>query len=147
MKNTIVLLAFLLLSTTFFGQDKEDKHEQIKALKTAFITTELSLTSQESEKFWPVYNAFETKQNELRLKKMKFYQTKLENELDKISEKEANNLLKQSESIEEALYNNRKNLYSDLKSVLSAVKILKLKSAEENFNKKLLKKYRGKKNN
>jgi len=32
--------------------------ERIKALKVAYITKELNLTSAEAEKFWPVYNEY-----------------------------------------------------------------------------------------
>lgn len=32
--------------------------ERIKALKVAYITKELNLTSAEAEKFWPVYNDY-----------------------------------------------------------------------------------------
>lgn len=142
MKKTIVFLLLLCSGFTLLAQDKENKHEQIKALKTAFITSELALTSQESEKFWPIYNNFEEKQNNLRQQKMKFYSEKSA-DFDKISEKEASSLLSQIQAIEDEIHQNRKKLIADLKSTISTVKIIKLKKAEENFNKKLLKQYKG----
>ena len=39
--------------------------EKIKAERVAFITSEVGLTSQEAEAFWPVYNKIEDEQNEL----------------------------------------------------------------------------------
>lgn len=36
-----------------------NKGETIEALKVAFITKNLSLTSDEAQKFWPIYNAYE----------------------------------------------------------------------------------------
>ena len=40
-------------------------------MKIAFITTELNLTPDEAAKFWPVFNAFEEKQRELKQEKIK----------------------------------------------------------------------------
>jgi hypothetical protein len=63
-----------------------------------------------------------------------------------VSEKEAATLLSQMESSEEELHQLRKKFISNLKSVIPAVKILKLKKAEEDFNRKLLQQYRNKRN-
>ena len=138
------LFAALLFCISFIGfaQDEPSKKEQIKALKTAFITSELSLTSQEAEKFWPIYNAFEDKQFELRHEKMKSYMKRMEADLDTMSEKEAAVLLAQMESVEEETHQLRKKLVADLKNVISSHKIIKLKKAEEDFNRNLLKQYR-----
>ena len=65
-----------------------------------------------------------------------------DDDLDKLSDKDALSLLVQIESIEEELFTNRKKLTLNLKSVLPAIKILKLKRAEENFSKKLLEQYK-----
>ena len=70
---------FLLLSVITYGQNErlKEKRDQIKAMKVAFLTSELNLTSDEAEKFWPVYNAYDDKQFELRHQKMKTYARKL----------------------------------------------------------------------
>lgn len=62
--------------------------------------------------------------------------------LDKISEKEALTLLSKMEDTDEELYLIRKKFVKDLKEILPAVKILKLRKSEENFNRKLLHQYR-----
>ncbi|PKP16518.1 MAG: sensor of ECF-type sigma factor [Bacteroidetes bacterium HGW-Bacteroidetes-23] len=140
-KSSIYILLFCLIfvSTAFAQGGKRDK---IKTLKTAFITTELSLTQQEAEKFWPIYNAFEEKQFELRHNKMKSYMKRMDSDLDTMSEKDASTLLTQMESVEEETHQLRKKLVADLKSVISSHKIIKLKKAEEDFNRSLLKQYR-----
>ncbi|PWA09400.1 sensor of ECF-type sigma factor [Flavobacterium laiguense] len=138
-------ILFLFMSFTFYAQGErmKEKKEQIKAMKVAFLTTELNLTSNEAEKFWPIYNTFDDKQFELRHKKLKGSYRKMDNdELDKLSEKEAKVLLNQIESNEEELFQLRKKFISNLKDVLPAIKIIKLKKAEENFSRKLLQQYR-----
>jgi Spy/CpxP family protein refolding chaperone len=142
-----LLIAFISLNA--FAQDGSfvrKKKEQIKALKVAFITDELSLTSDEATKFWPLFNAFEDKQQEIKKQKLKGYLNRIDDDsFDNLSEKEASTMLAQMESSEEELYQLKKKFVASLKGVISPVKILKLKKAEENFNRKLLQQYRNNK--
>jgi Spy/CpxP family protein refolding chaperone len=145
-KHIFTILLFLL-SISFYPQGKKmlEKKEQINALKVAFITNNLSLTSAEAERFWPIYNTFEEKQFDLKRQKSISYNKKMVDEtLDKMSDKEALAVLTQMEAIEDELFQLRKKLIINLKSILSPVKIIKLKKAEEEFNKKLLQQYKNK---
>lgn len=143
--KTFLILLFLLSIPSFAQQEMSEKKEQIKALKVGFITNELSLTTEEASKFWPIYNAFDDKQFELRHQKMKAFKARMDDEaLDKMSEKEAAALLAQMESNEDELCQLRKKFISTLKGVLPAKKIIKLKKAEDSFNRKLLQQYRNK---
>jgi hypothetical protein len=143
--NKIALIIILLFSIQSFAQPKiEEKKEQIRALKVGFITNELALTADEAAKFWPLYNAYDDKQFELRHQKMKAYRGRINTDVEKMSEKEASNLLAQMESNEDELYQIRKKFVTALKGILPSVKIIKLKKAEDDFNKKLLEQYRNK---
>ena len=147
--NKILPILLIFISFNFYaqGEKMKEKKEQIKALKVAFLTTELELTSSESEKFWPVYNAFDDKQFELRHLKMKAFMGRMDdNAMDKMSEKEANSFLNQMESNEDELYMLRKKFITTLKGILPATKIIKLRKSEEDFNRKLLQQYRDKGN-
>jgi len=149
MKINNILVAFVLLvSVNTFGQGGRllrEKKEQIKAMKVAYITSELSLTPEEAAKFWPLYNAFEDKQHEIRAQKLKGYLDRIDDEsFDNVSEKEAATLLAQMESTEDELHQAKKKFIASLKGVISPLKILKLKKAEEGFNRKLLQQYRNK---
>ena len=64
--------------------------------------------------------------------------------VEKLSEKEANSLLAQMETIEENLFALRKKFIKDLNGVIGAKKIIKLKKAEDDFNRQLLKQMRDK---
>jgi Spy/CpxP family protein refolding chaperone len=145
--KTILPVLLFFVSFTFFAQGErmKEKKEQIKALKVAFFTTELDLTTSEAERFWPVYNTYDDKQFEIRHKKMKAFMYRMDNDaLDKMSEKEASTLLSLLSNSEEDLFLLRKKLNNDLKEILPSVKIIKLKKAEDNFNRKLLHQYRDK---
>lgn len=148
-KHLLVFIFTIITSFSFAqnGRLMKQKKEQVKSLKVAFITSELDLTADESAKFWPLYNAFDEKQSEIRRTKMKSYLDRMDSEnFENVSEKEAATLLSQIESSEEELHQLRKKFISNLKSVIPAVKILKLKKAEEDFNRKLLQQYRNKRN-
>jgi Spy/CpxP family protein refolding chaperone len=141
----ILLIIILFLSIHSFAQPPmREKKEQIKALKVGFITNELSLTPDEAAKFWPIYNAYDDKQFELRHQKMRAFKDRMDDDLDKMSDKEASALLAQMESNEDELCQSRKKFIASLKGVLSPIKIIKLKKAEDDFNRKLLQQYRGK---
>jgi Spy/CpxP family protein refolding chaperone len=145
-KNILPILLFLV-SFSFYAQSEktDEKREKIKAYKVSFLTTELELTSNEAEKFWPIYNAFDDKQYELRHDKMKAYWRKLDDgNVNSISEKEAATLLSQIESTDKELFVLRQKYMANLKKVLSPKKILKLKKSEDDFNRKLLKQYKEK---
>ncbi|MFD2940759.1 sensor of ECF-type sigma factor [Flavobacterium notoginsengisoli] len=145
-KNILPLLLFLT-SFSFFAQNGkiDEKREKIKAFKVSFLTTELELTSTEAEKFWPIYNAYDDKQFDLKHLKMKTYLRKLNDDnINNLSEKDAVTLLSQIESTDKELYVLREKYMASLKKVLSAKKILKLKKSEDDFNRKLLQQYRDK---
>lgn len=142
-------ILFLLLTLSFYSygqQSVTEKKDKIRALKVTYFNAELDLSSSESDKFWPIYNVYDDKQFEIRHIKIKTYRNLMKDQvLNKMSEKEASDLLSQIENTDEDLYQLRKNLVSNLKRVIPTVKILKLKKAEEDFNRKLLQQYKDKK--
>ena len=144
----LFVAALCLVSIASFSQKRlKEKHDQIKSIKVAFITNELNLTSDEATKFWPIYNAFEDKQQEVRKTKLKGYLNRMDDDkLDNLSEKEAATLLSQMESAEEELYQLKKKFNVDVRTVLPAIKVLKLKKAEDKFNRKLLQQFKAKRN-
>ena len=147
MQHMQIPYLFLLLSVITYGQHErlKEKRDQIKAMKVAFLTSELNLTSDEAEKFWPVYNAYDDKQFELRHQKMKTYARKLnDGSLDNMSDREALAFLNQIESTDEEQYVIRKKFNSALRNILPPTKILKLRKSEVDFDRKLLKQYRNK---
>lgn len=62
-----LLLILTILTGTFFNAGAQGKmEEKIQALKIAFITEKLQLTSSEAQQFWPVYNSYEKEIETLR---------------------------------------------------------------------------------
>ncbi len=63
---------YLLIILAFFGSysftmaQNGNGREKIQALKVAFITQKLHLTSAEAEKFWPIYNQYDNEIMQVR---------------------------------------------------------------------------------
>ncbi len=61
MKNIYFILFFTFIAQLAFAQEEQsarNKHEDIEALKVAFISRELSLSPEDAQKFWPLYNQY-----------------------------------------------------------------------------------------
>ncbi|GLR17818.1 hypothetical protein [Portibacter lacus] len=140
MRKYIITLAIITITTAaIFGQEnKEDKYEQMRALQVAFVTEKLSLTPAESQKFWPIQNAYKDKERAL---KDKFRQGSNESEL---SDKEALVLLENRLSIEEEMLALKREYIEDLKPILTPKRVVKLFSIEHEFKRKMLKGLRDK---
>lgn len=61
----ILYLMLILLPFSGMAQDglRGESKQRLEAIQIAYLTKELSLTTQDAEKFWPVYNKY---QDELR---------------------------------------------------------------------------------
>lgn len=137
MKKILILLLF----TGFVLNAQENKHEKIKALKTAYLTEKLELTSSEAEKFWPVYNLYDEKLHANRKECKKIFGKLNEETLD-MTEGDANTLIEKYETQKTVELETRKQMLENLRDVISPNKIIKLLKAEEDFKKELLKRYK-----
>ncbi|TYA55953.1 Spy/CpxP family protein refolding chaperone [Formosa maritima] len=136
MKQLIIITILTLFSLSGFSQDK---HEKIEALKTAYITEQLNLTSSEAEKFWPIYNTFEDQKNAL---KKEAHEVRNESNIENLTEAHAKAMLEEMKSLNNKRSEIYNKLITDLQKVISAKKIVLLKKAEDNFKRKMFEEYR-----
>lgn len=142
MKRLLPIFLFLISISVFAQQKRGDRHSKIKALKVAFITDKLNLSEQEAQNFWPIYNAFDDNTSKIRHEDMRKMRYEIRQGIETLTENEANNLLDRFIKAENKLYNERVKLVGKLRKVISAKKIILLKSAEDDFNKKMLEQYK-----
>lgn len=138
----ITLALVLFTSTAFYGQRKHD-HEKIKSLKVAFITEKLDLSSKEAQAFWPIYNDYQKEREALRQKERTEFKGKIK-EADKLSEKEAKDLLERYIRFEDEEEELDKVFLKNVSKVISAKKTLLLLRSEEEFKRQLIRQYRHK---
>jgi len=117
---------------------QNDRKDRIKALKTAFITERLDLSSAEAEKFWPIYNAFESKMESIRKNERRESRIKIGEGVDKMTEAEASNFIDKSIAFREKEVGHRKQFLQDLKLAISSKKIIQLIKSEDDFKRRLL---------
>jgi len=137
MKKIAFITVLLLSLSSVYAQ----KFEKVKALKTAFITDRLDLSSSEAEKFWPIYNQYEKELHQFQVidRLTILNQISESGGIKNMTEKDASILMQKVLDLNDKIHNAEKNKYIALKKVISSQKILMLIKAEEGFKKELFK--------
>lgn len=145
-----VLLLIITLPMVNYAQKEQRKgmlKEKIETQKIAYITNKLALTATEAQQFWPVYNEFSDKNEEL-LKA--FRKNNLEDRdvnVETISDKEAMDMADEQIIHAQKILDLRKKYHAEFKKVLPAKKLLKLYQTERDFKKFLLKEIKERRDN
>lgn len=137
-----LVLTFIIATTTIAQEDKESKREKIKALKVAFITERLELTPDEAQTFWPVYNIYDSRVNDIYDTERKVMR-ELRTDFDTMDEAAATKTLQTIQSLEKQKLDARAQLLSGLKDKITSKKTLVLFKAENDFRRDLIRKLRG----
>ncbi|MEX2235332.1 MAG: hypothetical protein WD824_24425 [Cyclobacteriaceae bacterium] len=129
---------FLLMTFSFFSTFAQEEdtapirdpraREKIRAAHAAYITERLELTSAEAEKFWPVYREYGEKRRDVRQK----LRDARRNGTDEKSLLDLDLKIKQEELDLEKEYS------KILQNIISPEKVMKLRQAEADFRKLLL---------
>ncbi|MCL6265547.1 hypothetical protein [Flagellimonas myxillae] len=138
-KKLLLLFAFVLATSWSFAQGPA--RERIRTLKIAFITERVNLTSLEAQDFWPIYNEYEAKLEEIRRKERLELRSRVALVQD-LSDSESASLLEQYSTIQKAKYDAEQDFIARIKNVISPKKTLLLLKAEEDFKKRLLQQMR-----
>lgn len=138
---TILLLLFAwiapLTAQTPAGGPTPSGAERVKALKVAFITKALDLTSDEAEKFWPIYNEYQDKREVVR-NQLAENRKKVKEQAETLSPEELMKLADEEMTLRQQDLDLQKEMHEKLKKVLPAKKLALLYVAEEDFKKELL---------
>tara|TARA_R110002049_G_scaffold3795_3_gene27538 strand:+ start:72505 stop:72945 length:441 start_codon:yes stop_codon:yes gene_type:complete len=139
MKKYILPILFLVASLNLFAQGDR---EQIKALKVAFITEKLDLSGKEAQDFWPIYNTFDDNYTKIKFEDIRTIRHDIKDNINTLNDTKAKALLDRLVEAEKKLYNEQTELIIKLRKVISPKKIILLKVAEEDFNRKLFEQYK-----
>jgi hypothetical protein len=129
-KGLLGIILFLNMSTELIAQERREHYQRIEAIKVAFITKKLDLTTEEAQKFWPVYNNY---QKELMVLMRKRREDRQKTDIDP-NEKINVDLTYESRMLD--LKKKYKKLYL---KVIPAEKVLLLYQAEREFREHLIK--------
>lgn len=141
------ITAGLLLAFASSGQDDElqplnpERMKELKAQKTAYLTTKLELSTEEAQRFWPVYNEFDAKRETLRKELRDMHRAAREGQ-GAISESKAKELLAKGLEIREREARLEREYSDRFVQSIGAVKTLELNRAERDFHREVLKRFR-----
>lgn len=146
MKNSLSILLLLLCFSASAqpgkGRPKRDGiRDRIKAQRVAFITERLALSSEEAQRFWPVYNEF-TEQFESIKRKQKDNRASTNDKLAIMTDKEVEKSLSDELLHQQQMVDLQRQYQQELLKVISVKKIAMLYKAEHDFKLELLKKMR-----
>lgn len=134
----IKALLFVAISTVAVAQP-QNAREKIEAAKIALITERLNLTPEQAQKFWPVYNEYSKKQQELR---RTFENAKRNHNAQTATDEETKKLLDLGIKTKEQALQLEKQYSDRLLKVIDNRQLLGLRKAENDFKEMILKRLR-----
>lgn len=136
MKRNLVLMIIGLLPLLVLSAQSPNR-EKLDAYRIGFFTKKLSLTPDEAEKFWPVYNDYQKQRNSLLIGRRELIRnfnqsesTLSDKELTEIGDKLINTF---SEESSIAL-----SFHTKIKGILPPAKVIKYYQAENQWKAQLL---------
>lgn len=143
MRYLIIVIISAVSFSSLFAQEPGDPRKRIHEEKVAFFNKRLKLSKDEANKFWPVYNDFQSRKNKIANEKrnlMRYYSENATNMSDKEITETLNKYIAFEKQETELLvtYNEK------FRAILPDEKVLKIYVTEVQFKDYLLKQLRTK---
>lgn len=137
-------LAYILISFLSVGMlQAQSKSEKVREIKVAYFNDKLDLKKSESQKFWKIYNQYESERREL-LKRAKRPSHK---KISEMSDAEIYKYVDYAFASKKKEVELQEKYFKQLRKILPAHKIVQLLRLEEQFRQYLFKQMRNKKKN
>jgi mevalonate kinase len=138
-----LLLLFMAASSLAFAQrgGQPVDPERMQAARIAYITTRISLKTEQAEKFWPIFNSF-TESREASMRAM----GDLSKGVESMTEEEAKSRIQQKLQIQQKLVQDEKIFVAEAAKVLTYKQLLLLQNIAKDFNRYLYERGRGRGN-
>ena len=137
MKRIVIFLLIMLIFPVLKSTAQITNLEKLNNYKIGFFTKKLNLTSEEAEKFWPVYNEYQSQKNLIQLEKLKLNRNFNQNEsslsdsqLEEMGDKFVDCIVRES-TLAVAFH-------KKLKEVMSPAKVIIYYQAENQYKLQLL---------
>ncbi|MGD0753518.1 MAG: hypothetical protein ABR927_00540 [Bacteroidales bacterium] len=137
MKRIIIFLFIMSVYPVIRSSAQNPNLEKLNNYKIGFFTKKLNLTSEEAEKFWPVYNDYQSQRNQIQLEKLKLNRnfnqngsTLSDDQLEEMGDKYVECLVQES--------NLAVAFHKKIKEVLPPVKVILYYQAENQYKAQLL---------
>lgn len=134
-----VVLVLIAFQTQVTAQDKSS--DKIKSIKIAYITERLSLTPQEAEVFWPIYNDFENRKHDINHNEREIAEQFMENQ-ENLSDTEISKMLDDHIQYNKDETELLVQFDKKFREILPPGKVLKLYIADVQFRNYLINKFK-----
>lgn len=117
-----------------------EKRKELRAQKAAYLTSKISLTPEEAQQFWPVYNKYDEETDALR-RELGESDRAMREKGDAITDAEA------QAHLEKELANRQKELdlmqrfHADGKRIIGARRMVELGAAERSFHREVIRRF------
>ena len=136
-KRGILILIVLSMIPVIRISAQNPNPERLNDYKIAFFTKRMNLTSQEAERFWPVYNEYQDKKNGIQQQRILLARNSNQNSVN-ISDKELTDAGDKLISLQMQEANLAQEYHKKFKDILPPLKVLRLYQAENQFRVQLL---------
>lgn len=145
MKKILLFICIICMTSfTIHAQrsdnDRKERFEKFQKERTEFISKEMKLTDEESDKFWPVCNELQLKKFEvnkpLREEMGKIRRAERENK--KISDADYKKLIELGAEIKVKEVLLEKEYFSKFMEIIPAEKVFLYQKAEQEFGRKMM---------
>ena len=121
------------------GGRKPERLSQLENAKIAFISSRVSLTQEQAQRFWPLYNEFSTKRRDLnrdgRLLRRDI--------TDALTDQQIRDNMQQSFAARQQELNLEKDYFERFQKVITLRQVAQLLNAERDFTKEVIKRVAG----
>jgi len=134
----MLVAVMLLMSTGALAQQR--RLERVHAMKVGFITSRLQLSASQAERFWPIYNRYESDLRATRRQHLKQRVAPRD-----MTDEQAKTQIENNLELQEAVIDLKKRYKNEFLKVISARQLMDLYDAEKDFRQELVKELRERK--
>ncbi|MBI3518674.1 MAG: hypothetical protein HY062_04890 [Bacteroidetes bacterium] len=139
-KKYIFVCLFVVVAIVSIAQPAS-KRDKIEALRVTFINEKVNFTAQEAQLFWPLYNEYNDKLDNVR---KSFRQQYIKStDFTTLTDKEADAYINAEMALKQKEYELFKEYFERFKKILPIKKVALLRRAEEEFKRELIKNIKG----
>ncbi len=133
------LLSLMLLPFILLAQDKQGRKDRIETMHIAYLSEKLNLTSEEAEKFWPVYNQYKADEDQLHKQRQANVQAvKQGGGIENMSDADVQKVIADETDLETRQLDLRKKYVGKFEQVIPNRKVAQFFIAEDEFKRYLL---------
>ncbi|MBB4601515.1 Spy/CpxP family protein refolding chaperone [Hymenobacter luteus] len=136
LRRLLVLVLLAVVPALSFAQTgRADRLSQLENAKIAYLTDKISLTQDQAQKFWPVYNDFTTKRRDLnrRMRQLRIASP------EALTDQQIRENLTQALALRQQEVKLETDYFEKFQKVLSIRQVGQLYAAERDFTREVIK--------